>query len=144
MTITVKDVVDLQPGDVVEIIVARWLPGTSLTGPLWGQSDGTLLVGDLLVRSRHGYPNTWDDATLKVISRGPRPLYVNHPRAEPVRGDVVRDEDNDRIWVYAPADSIPPWLVQDRDGAWRTTPELMPTRLRLLVDGETRDVVPQE
>lgn len=71
------------------------------------------------------------------------PLYVNHPRTEPVPGDVVRNADVNC------GDETRTWFL-DYVGHWRVTrahkTELsgcnLPARLRLLVDGETGQVVP--
>ena len=67
-------------------------------------------------------------------------LYVNHDRTEPVPGDVVRDADNPEWngWLYLRSDNGR-WLDSSR-GEWFE--KAMPTRLRLLVDGETGQVVP--
>lgn len=141
MTITREQIADLRPGDVVEFADGRWLPGTVLRGPLWAQVSGALLVGDLLVRHVDGHPGRWDNGTFKVISRAP--LYVNHRRTEPVPGDVARDEEGDGIRLIFRMPSVrrgvDAWY--DQDGTERAY-ELAPgRRLRLLVDGETGQVV---
>ena len=75
-------------------------------------------------------------ATLTVVSRVPR-LYVNHDRAVPVPGDVVRSDGvgDRRVWFL---NSLG-W--QSLGGTTARYHEL-PARLRLLVDGETGQVVP--
>ena len=142
MTITREQIADLRPGDVVEFTDGRWLPGTVLRGPLWAQSNGALLVGDLLVRHVNGNPGRWDNGTFTVISRAP--LYVNHPRTEPVPGDVARDEGSNHalaVFIFVPEeDGGPRWL--DTAGDWFSPAEMCEKRLRLLVDGETGQVVP--
>jgi hypothetical protein len=136
VTITREQVADLQPGDVVEMVASHWPEGTSWRGPLYG-SGGELRVAGGLVRYDNGDP--MDDArwSLTVVSRAPRPLYVNHPRTEPVPGDVVREDDPEgaATWLM---DSFGTW--QSKDSTCR--PEHMEGRLRLLVDGETGQVVP--
>jgi hypothetical protein len=83
------------------------------------------------------------DWTLTVVSRAPRPLYVNSDRTEPVPGDVVRDADDDErsgTWAFVARDwgnRNLPWIPlhgEDRRGCLRGQ---LPARLRLLVDGTT-------
>jgi hypothetical protein len=147
MTLTREQVADLQPGDVVEIVQGTWPAGTTLRGPLRESRTGTLFIGDVVIRHNDGFPRRWNDFTLTVISRAPRPLYVNHPRTEPVPGDVVRDEEAGvdpalvvlRISVRP---GIETWM--DQDGQERTYAHLSPPRrLHLLVDGETGQAVTQ-
>lgn len=146
--ITREDVRDLRAGDVVEL---RFASGSTIRGPLesFGPRAPGLWIVDtgLTVRAPHGGPGLFPDAaTLTVISRAPRPLYVNHSRTTPVPGDVVRDADDDgnrQTWQH---DGNP-------DSWWQPGPygspqrkrllrEALPHRLRLLVDGETGQVVP--
>ncbi len=143
--ITREQVADLQPGDVVEYGGHPELKGAKVVGPLHRRNDDRVLyVADYVVRDADGEPGRYarEHLTLTVVSRAPRPLYVNHPRTEPMPGDVVRDADKGPIrW--------PIWLRQasrwaelncDNSCTWRGPHEL-PTRLRLLVDGETGQVV---
>jgi hypothetical protein len=138
VTITPEQVAGLRPGDVVELTDRNWPDGTILRGPLWADGD-ELRVGDAaMIRwpMRAWMPYQHKDRTLRVISRRPRPLYVNHDRTKPVPGDVVRDAKKHTTSSLTWGFFI--------DGAWmristgctadRST---MPDRLRLLVDGET-------
>ena len=79
-------------------------------------------------------------ATLTVVSRAPR-LYVNHERTEPVPGDVARvadDDGSESTWHFL--DGVgKEWF--DKRGYSYGLGEL-PDNLRLLVDGETGQVVP--
>lgn len=141
MTITREQVADLREGDVVELAGGN-LRGATVRGPVFREHNGWLLVGpDQVVRDPDGAPSSDSRRTLTVVSRAPRPLYVNHPRTEPVPGDVVRDAE-----VLAPAGV---WLRPWDNGAWiyadggtRHLNSELPTCLRLLVDGETGQVVP--
>lgn len=142
MTITREQIADLREGDVVEISGDfRW-PGAVVRGPLQSDLNGSLRVGPLLVRHREGYPPQGElrQATLTVISRAPRLLYVNHPRTKPVPGDVVRDAElqNRNQWMHVRRN-----VWANIDGGLDSRIGL-PERLRLLVDGETGDVVPQD
>jgi hypothetical protein len=139
-----EQVADLQPGDVVELTRDEWPAGSAVRGPLRA-SDGIenalyLLDGFFGVRNPQGEPYE-PNGTLTVVSRAPRPLYVNHPRTEPVQGDVVRDADSDEpgIWVRARLDFGAPWYGSGTSARSRAE---LPARLRLLVDGETGQVVP--
>lgn len=146
MTVTREQVADLQPGDVVEMSGGS-LHDAVVRGPVY-QRNGWLLLGpDQVVRTPEGDPTGDRGRTLAVISRAPRPLYVNHDRTEPVPGDVVRDAD-------APSSATTYDRCVDGVGihAWRTTGGVtwlvgdrlanLPARLRLLVDGATGQVVP--
>ncbi|MCU1617357.1 MAG: hypothetical protein JWO98_4897 [Frankiales bacterium] len=137
--ITREQVKDLQPGDVVEVTHADWPDGTVVRGPLWMHDGETLQVSRIVIRhwdGRHPYDT---GLTLTVISRAPRPLYVNHPRTEPVPGDVVREDDPEGATTWL-MDSFRTWQSkdsthdQDRGFEWP---------LRLLVDGETGMTVPE-
>jgi hypothetical protein len=139
VTITREQVADLRPGDVVEMTNERWPEGTAVRGPLWLDHE-TLQVGAEVVRhwdGRHPYDI---GKSLTVLSRAPRPLYVNHPRTEPVAGDVVRDADSGHngVWFCSTPGTGRPWIGSD-DGDYRR--DALPDRLRLLVDGETGQVV---
>ena len=149
-----EDVADLRPGDVVEARSERW-PGVVVSGPL-GDDDGHLLLGPVgCLRCPDGeVAGMAAGVSLTIVSRAPR-LYVNHPRTEPVPGDVVRIEDADHpddsyTNVHLPrheGDAIP-WLSLTHDpGSRYSDEESLPTHLdgytvRLLVDGSTGEVVP--
>ena len=67
-------------------------------------------------------------------------VYVNSDRTEPVPGDVARDEDADGLLILLRVASEE-WI--DQYGVERTYVHLSPPRrIRLLVDGETGQVVP--
>jgi hypothetical protein len=148
MTITREQVADLRPGDVVEM---RFPSGASLRGPLTevdfgaGAGLGIVDVG-WQVRLSDGTP-AWAltdlGANLTVVSRAPRRLYVNHPRTKPVPGDVARDagsEDHGRVWVYGSDTRKQFWRWSEYPS--ENAGPLSTVRLRLLVDGETGQVVP--
>ena len=139
--ITREQVADLQPGDVVEIVEDDKGDEITHRGPL--RREGKYLVlGGFTVTRPNGGPASWY-RTLTVVSRAPRPLYVNHPRTEPVRGDVARDNESGnehRVWVYGRDHGGSTWF-------WSEYPteiagHLKTVRLRLLVDGTTGQVVP--
>jgi hypothetical protein len=143
--ITREQVADLQPGDVVEYRRDDWPEGALVRGPVeqaGPREPMYVLKGIFGIAEWDGSPFEGRSSSLTVISRAPRPLYINHPRTEPVQGDVVRDEggaglalficthdDEETWWLNAGADWIAPAEMQDK-------------RLRLLVDGETGQVVP--
>jgi hypothetical protein len=143
MTITREQVADLHEGDVVRLSSPAWAD-SSIQGPLKKGPDGALGLAFAglghSVRYADGSPPTDDRLSLTVVSRAPRPLYVNHPRTEPVIGDVARDADND-------SDTMT-WSSLGSPSAWYDTAGYsvgraeLPARLRLLVDGETGQVVP--
>jgi hypothetical protein len=142
VTITREQVADLQPGDVVELTHASH-EGVTLRGPARTHRDsGVVWVGDTLLMDLRGElrdASRWTHLT--VVSRAPRLLYVNHPRTEPVAGDVVRDVDGD-AWQF------------DRDEWWCASPDACDEDdplgcpidhfrpLTLLWDGQTKQVVP--
>jgi len=141
MTITREQVADLQPGDVVEVVHEDWPTGTVVRGPLWLMDGETLQVARIVVRhwdGRHPYDTA---LTLTVVSRAPRPLYVNHPRTEPVPGDVVRDADGDAWQFYRDE-----WWCASPDACDEDDPTGYPIEyyrpLTLLWDGQTKQVVP--
>jgi hypothetical protein len=137
MTITRGQLADLQPGDVVRCTNPAY-PGLFTEGPL-ADDGGVLRLGATVFRCDDGSVGYavkgWD---LTVVSRAPRPLYVNHPRTRVVPGDVIRDEDG-VVWLR---DSYGKWQSAeseaDEESMWWTSGPL-PT---LLVDGETGQVVP--
>jgi hypothetical protein len=134
--ITAEPVADLQPGDVVEMRRISWPEGQKVVGPV-SRDGNALLVAEQVVHWLDG-AELDSDKVVTVISRAPRSLYVNHPRPEPVNGDTVADEDNGGA----------SWTWHRIRGTWYRTDGVsfsrdeMPTRLRLLVDGETGQVVP--
>ena len=145
MTITEEDVADLRAGDIVR--VTGWY-GATVEGPL-SEGDRTLWLAEhIRVRRADGSVGLpgLQHATLTVVSRAPRALYVNSDRAEPVPGDVVRDAD-ERTFLYTESpfsNDKEKWVgAQPLDGGidWRPTGRLA-TPLRLLVDGETGRCVP--
>jgi hypothetical protein len=141
MSITREQVADLERGDVVELRDDRWPEGTVVRGALY-LDGGTLHVASEYIRHYDGKPAfVGKHQTLTVVSRAPRPLYVNHPRTEPVPGDYVHDEDADgiRLVLRVAGDRYPDKWV-DQYGIERTY-EHLPARLRLLVDGETGTAV---
>jgi hypothetical protein len=139
VTITREQVADLQPGDVVALSCTAWAPGTVIRGPVWiGSLSKTPHIGPIDLAMAWG-----EHAALTVVSRASRPLYVNHPRTEPVPGDVAAIPDAVEI--------VKGWRATwawSRDGQWigtvtgRPIAGEMPTSLRLLVDGETGMTVP--
>jgi hypothetical protein len=135
VTITREQVADLRPGDVVELTAGDYV----IRGPLHA-SAGELAVHIWTIRLESGAPygGAQPDRTLTVISRAPRPLYVNHDRAKPVPGDVVREEDPDgpTTWLM---DSFHTWQSAD---STRKESDPFEWPLRLLVDGTTGQVVP--
>jgi hypothetical protein len=147
--ITREQVADLQPGDVVEVAHRDW-SGQKMSGPLKSTGEVTgeyveaLRLCGYPIRDNRGEPinGPW---TLTVVSRAPRPLYVNHDRAEPVPGDYARDEDADgiRLILRTRGERFPDkWI--DQDGIERTYDHIPGRRLRLLVDGETGRALPSE
>jgi hypothetical protein len=149
VTITREQVQDLQPGDVVELRLDDWEAGQAIRGPL-ALSDvypDVLEVripggdGRYWVRSENGRPFDPENRSLTVISRAPRPLYVNHDRTEPVEGDIVRDCDGD-AWRFEQGK----WWCASVDSCEDDDPDAYPIDhyrpLTLLWDGTTGQVVP--
>jgi hypothetical protein len=148
VVITRADVDDLRPGDVVELHRNGWPDGTVVRGPLYAVG-GWLYVAEHSVMSLIGSGVSLGASySLLVVSRAPRPLYVNHDRTEPVSGDVVRDADSDvdtdrRVWLCDPAGDW--WTAHEDTVRVAGSPTFgieFPKRLWLLVDGETGQVVP--
>jgi hypothetical protein len=144
VTITREQVADLREGDVVEYHRSDWPDGVVIRGPLHRSKSGGQWIGlaTFAIRFDDGDVNGFafdKDTTLTVVSRAPRPLYVNHDRTEPVPGDVVRDADSDdpATWHYLTWPGGP-WYDLRGNGKPR---EALPARLRLLVDGETGQAV---
>jgi hypothetical protein len=164
VTITREQVRDLQPGDVVEV---RFASGSLMRGPLTADGyggDPLLGIADVHwpLRLRDGDVQHYLKACdLAVVSRAPRPLYVNSDRTEPVPGDVVRIEHDGypdpepgdaTVNVYLPTKARPAdsWLsIHNNDiGLRYSTDMVIPGRGNnargravLLVDGETGQVV---
>jgi len=140
--ITRKQVADLQPGDTVNVRRRDWPAAT--TGELWLDQHGNLMHGGCTVRDSDGNPGTYL-LEFSVIARAPRPLYANHPRTEPVAGDVVRDEDGD-LWTLVDRSAygeLRAWHWSTAAGKWvHNSPQAIAGGT-LLVDGETGTVVPQ-
>lgn len=138
--ITREQVADLKPGDVVEL--SR--PSTTddavtliVRGPLRQVSTvtgDTLYAGSYCVRDQDGHPVYGPRGTLTVISRAPRPLYVNHHRTEPVPGDTVHPGDGTLSIAFR---TVNGWVWPN--GTWA---RVVNDGLRLLVDGESGQVVP--
>lgn len=142
--ITKEELADLREGDAVELRDSRW-GGVTISGPVRLTGMG-LCVGPLLIVGPDGRepydPDGPIERSLTVVSRAPRPLYVNHDRAEPYPGDVVRDADCDypddqRTWMYD--DTRLPWFCGFMGENYGRIN--LPDRLRLLVDGATGQVV---
>jgi hypothetical protein len=138
--ITREQAADLREGDVVEATHEDWPAGTIVRGPLYLDGE-TLQVGRIIVRHWDARPPFDTGLTLTVISRAPRPLYVNHPRTEPVHGDIVRDCDGD-AWCFQRDE----WWCASEDARGDDHPDALPITsyrpLTLLWDGETGRVVP--
>lgn len=141
--ITHEQVVDLQPGDVVRFRFDTWPQDTFVQGSLEGSETGALLVAGHFVRYDKDRPHVNGDATLIILARKSRPIYVNHPRTEPAAGDVVRnadDDDDTSVWLFG--------YTYENDEMWMDAHRILyrdklPQRLRLLVDGETGKVTDQ-
>lgn len=136
--ITAEQIADLRPGDVVR--VTGWC-GATVEGPVTEVESGEgIWLGELLWLSHLASWASRLDATLTVVSRAPR-LYVNHPRTEPVVGDIVRDCDGD-AWRYQGGE----WYCTSPDCCEEDDPFACPIGdfqpLTLLWDGETGEVVP--
>lgn len=138
MTITRENV---QPGDIVEAWRASWTVGQKVVGPVVAQGNA-LVVGDFIVGWLDG-AELDTDKTVTVVSRAPRPLYVNHPRTEPVAGDIARDEDGD-LWTLVDKSAygqLRAWHWSTEARKWmHNNPERV-AGATLLVDGETGEVV---
>jgi hypothetical protein len=80
---------------------------------------------------------------LTVTKMAPRPFYVNHDRAEPVQGDVVRDADTPERRTYLFDGAC--WhssdgarnLIRLKDDVSPMGRIHLPENLILLVDGDT-------
>jgi hypothetical protein len=138
MPITPEHVADLMPGDVVRLAGHTSAHGATIEGPLYLDETGRLCVGPgLVVRQADGAPNSNANLSLAIVSKAERPMYVNHPRVEPVKGDVFRSAEiqNTNLWMFAGK------TVVSKDGDIFRRGEL-PADLHLLIDGETNEVVP--
>lgn len=146
MTTSKEQLADLRAGDLVDFRRDHWPSTAFVRGPL-GQSDydETLYILDGLygVRQHNGSPY-YIDSTVTLVERGLQPVYVNHSRTEPFSGDIVCDADapsNHRLTYLFGDDDSYPWRECMINGEWLPRDEL-PKRLRLLIDGETGEVVP--
>lgn len=138
MTIAREQVADLRKGDVVEIRESDH-PDVVTRGALHEAPNGALDLGGIYrVRSADGQRRLAARCELTVVSRAPRPLYVNHDRTEPVPGDVVRADE-------FPAMKTTWRRIRDRWIDQHGVPSAdsdMAFPKRLLVDGTTGQVVP--
>jgi len=138
--ITREQVADLQPGDVIRMESIDWPTGTAVAGPLQLAENGALLLhlpnrqGSYVIREANGSVLFGSQRTIELLSRAPRPLYVNHPRMGSVPGDVVRPADGTSTPAYR---TVRGWL-------WPNETAAQPGEhgLTLLVNGETGQVVP--
>lgn len=137
--ITAKDVEDLAPGDVVEVVEDEY-PDTITRGALHFDKFGNLTLGRaFIVRTRGG--GVWRaERSVTVISRAPKLFYVNHSRTLPTPGDVAAAVDGPTVNEWRPT-----WTWSIR-GEWVSTHTgwatvLPPGPLKLLVDGNTGQVV---
>ena len=136
--ITAAQLAAVQDGDVVELHEHHWADGVVLVGSVASPEPGVLAIGAVKLQDPGWTVAFGPTATLTVISRKPGPVYVNHSRAEPAAGDFACDADSDE----------PGWWFHDDDGDWLTRAtavydrDELPNRLRLLVDGNTGQVVP--
>lgn len=139
MTISPAQVKDLQPGDVVRIRSYNWPEGTSITGPAYRDPGrGTLKrleVGGHPIETMAACGTL---AEFEIVSRAPRPLYVNHQRAWAMKGDVARSAECDNPYLVWGYDGTRWYLIDTRTLA---QPDFNPGPLRLLVDGETGQAV---
>jgi hypothetical protein len=139
------EALDIRVGDVVKASHKFWPEGSYIYGPV---GDDQRLCGFVM------HPMVGALWTVEVISRVPRPFYVNADR-DPVPGDVVSYLNK---WT---GESAGPFLHATstewagREAGGRSTPWLrLPGlardtgplyaagRVVLLVDGETGQVVP--
>ena len=158
--ITKEQVADLREGDVVELTSETWGEGTVLRGPLVRTERGGLRVGNIGVITGNGFKIVLgngdipyaDVRNLRVISRAPRPLYLNSDRTEPVPGDVVSFKGRVSGTTYGPyLYTYKEQLVTGETSRWINARNLIPStaplryagELTLLVDGTTGKVVPQ-
>lgn len=147
--ITREQVADLQPGDVVEVVYR---------GSITREASGYVYVnGRKMLCTPDGDPAAWTSgAELTVVSRAPRPLYANHPRTEPVPGDVVRvictdapDDCYTNVYLPRDADEHRPWVELSPphsryERADAEPRDLAGWEMHLLVDGETGQTVPAQ
>lgn len=124
-------------GDVLRAKHSAWPEGSFIQGPVFMFGTHLSVAGF----SIDGIENLRELWTVEVIET--KHAYVNVDR-DPVPGDIVRDADDaDDTATYSPADrrtnSDDTWW-ENRTGSTLSRDEL-PDRLRLLVDGETGQVV---
>ncbi len=155
-----EQIVDLRPGDIVTITDTRWGAGVKITGPLVKSEHGSLIVGSvkvahpndpyvaipLVVKSSTGENSIHASARgLTVVSRGPRPFYVNVDR-DPEPGDIFRSDDpadSDDNLTYSPSTFDGKTLdgFWDNIGGNNIDAAARPPLRRLLIDGTTGQVV---
>jgi hypothetical protein len=144
MSLRPLDVPELYEGDVVRVRKVNWPEWVSVTGPVYyprGLPDRQPYVGGCPIRTMAVCGTL---AEFELIEKALRPMYVNHPRTEPMPGDVVRDADDDastRVWIYGPhggADARP-WMgsLNGYVEFISIDSDRFPKRALLLVDGET-------
>lgn len=120
----------VQPGDVVILRNSNWPEGCTITGRVYLDNREEPHVGGSPIRTMAVCGTL---AEFSIVSRAPRPLYVNHPRNRPVPGDVANPGDGTKSVAFH---TIYGWMWPNR-----TTARLADNGLRLLVDGETGEVV---
>jgi hypothetical protein len=140
MTITKEQVADLREGDVVEMTWSVNGGQVNVRGPLVAGERELLSVAGYWVREPNGSPiqalGRDGRRTLTVVSRAPRPLYVNHPRTAPVDGDIARDRDGD-AWRRSGRSK---WYMAGGSSGVDSIDDCKP--LTLLWDGQMKQVVP--
>jgi hypothetical protein len=136
MSVTREQVADLCNQDVVRL-TNRQIPGLAIEGKLYEVHGVLGLCSWMPVRRTDGEPaQNWAGWDLTVISRAPRILYVNHPRREPIPGDVAVAGDGTGSVALRTVDG---WVWPNR---LRLRARIGDHGLHLLVDGETGQVVP--
>lgn len=136
----------IRAGDVLKATHARWPEGTYVQGPAYVFGNDLRLAGYAVNFMDRPY---W---TVEVISRAPRPFYVNSDR-DPVEGDIVNYQSGTGIigpfmhagseaWAGArPGGRMTPWRGFP-GGHADTGPLYNAGRVVLLVDGLTGKAVP--
>lgn len=134
--ITAAQIAELRDGDFVELRSLEH-DGFVVRGFIRHEGE-TKYIGPNLLCWDRGRPASWvNEYRLTVVERAPDPIYVNHRRGTPVRGDVVRNADdlNDsRVWMFTEPDGPLAWVESSDHCRSR---DQLPERLLLLVDGQT-------